>query len=511
MKKRIFAALVCLALVCSFAACDMEFGGLVGELLGDLNLPTDIEGRPLPDEILSDWAESGTMPAETWWDEETVYDETVAPNDRPDFQYSYRLYENQTLTVLGQNTIDLGLDEFSENALESSSYQRNQRMEKVFGIHVETLMAESGELEALVKNDVVSGTRDFDVVMGDMADTGASLAQSSVLLNLYDLPYLDLSTTSWDASVNEGLAIGNYLPMATGVVTPTAYLHTSLILNNKPIADNCGIDVYDYVRTGGWTIDKMNAMAELCYTDLNGDARIDQEDVLGLVATYDCANAFAVATDTMLIAKDADNMPVLNTDGMDRLAAAYESVYNLLFANGVLYFSSMQDAPGSGAAKSVFEQGNTMFYATTVQDAMQVNDMNVQMGILPFPKLNEEQESYRSYVNCSSTAVMVPIDVDKDFVGYVLEALVYATDDAYTITVSNRLVRSEQDQEMLDLVLEGKTLDFGSNYLLTATGGTVQCFKIALEQKNPTIMSLYKQYQKVLSKYLEQMVDSIPS
>ena len=35
MKKRIAIALVCVVLLCALAACDMEFGGLVGELLGE--------------------------------------------------------------------------------------------------------------------------------------------------------------------------------------------------------------------------------------------------------------------------------------------------------------------------------------------------------------------------------------------------------------------------------------------------------------------------------------------
>ena len=512
MKKRIAIVLVSLLLVCAFAACDMEFGGLVGELLGDLELPTDIAGRPLPDEMPPEWVESETVPAETWWDEDTTYEETVAPDDRSDFQYSYSLYTGQTLTVLGQNEDDLGFEETSGNDLESMSYLRNQIMEESFGINVEALMIEGGELAALVKNEAASGGGNCDIVMGGMADTGAALVQSGVLLNLRDLPYLDLTTARWDAGINEGLAFGNYLPMATGLAAPASNLHTSLLLFNKQTADNYGIDAYDYVQTGSWTVEKMHAIAEMCYVDLNGNGCTDEEDAFGVVASYNCANAFTVATDTMLIAKDADNMPVFNTEVTDRLATAYEGVYNMLFATSALYYSSMQDVPGSNVARTVFEQGNTLFYATTIEDVMQTNDMNIDMGLLPYPKLNLEQENYQSYVNCATTAIMVPVSVkDTEFVGYALEALAHTSDNMYTVTISNRICRSEQDREMLNIVLDTKTLDFGSTYLLTASGGVVQYFQMALEQQNPSVLSLIKQYEKVLGKYVEKLMESIPS
>ena len=37
--KRIAILLACLCMVCSLVACDMEFGGLVGELLGSGEAP----------------------------------------------------------------------------------------------------------------------------------------------------------------------------------------------------------------------------------------------------------------------------------------------------------------------------------------------------------------------------------------------------------------------------------------------------------------------------------------
>ena len=63
MKKRLFAALLCLILVVSFAACDMEFGGLVGELLGEGGAIGGVIDRP---DVEDSWIE------ETWVEDETV-------------------------------------------------------------------------------------------------------------------------------------------------------------------------------------------------------------------------------------------------------------------------------------------------------------------------------------------------------------------------------------------------------------------------------------------------------
>ena len=497
MKKKLLVALLCLTLVCCFTACnlaDFEFGGLVGELfsqgVGDY-IPSD-------DHIMPETAIKETWVEETWIEETWVEDETVS--------YPMHLYAGYTLTLLGSMEHDLGFDEYGDDIVAETSYRRNMSLTEQYSIAVDALLADQASLGDMVRNDVTAGQGDYDVVMGVIADPGAELAQKGMLYNLYGLSYVDIKGEGWDASNHEGLAIGSYLPMATGSLVPTSDLYTSMLVFNAVMMDEMGINPYDYVQCGGWTLSKMNTFAAMAYSDLNGNGYTDQDDALGLVATLDSANAFAVAADAVLIEKDAStNAPFLNSLTEEQVTA-YGLVFGLINENkgsyGVYGYAS--------DAQTAFEMGNTLLYTTTVQGAMQLMGSDVAYGILPYPKLSENQVDYRSYVDCYSTAVMIPVSAQRiDFVGYALNALTYSASGLLESTVGPRICRSEQDAEMLTLVLDSKTLDFGSNYLYANTEGAVQLFRMAIAQTSvDNLASLMARNEKVIQKGLKKLISS---
>ena len=504
MKKRMVIVLVCLTLVCSFAACDMELGGLVGELfdqgVGDY-VPSD-------DNFFPQTAVEETWIEDTWIEIETTVD---------DGEYSdlpTNLYAGQRLVLLGSTTHDLGFDDRQEDAVDVMSYGRNKTVEQTYGITVEPLLVDADELGDLVRSDDMSGQGTYDLVMGIIADPGASLAQTGMLLNLYDLPYLDIKNSHWDADNHSGLAIGSFLPMATGDVVPTSALYTSVLLFNAEIAEEMGVNLYDYVQCGGWTVPKMHSMVQNAYTDLNGDAMTDpDEDLLGFITTHEYANSFAVSTDVMLIDKAEANYPLIATDfgesDLARILTAYEHVSSLLRDRGTVYGTAVKGI-NAADAQNVFARGNALFYGTNINQALTVQQYSeIPFGLLPYPKLDESQESYQSWVDCSSTAVMVPAGAkDLSFVGYALEAMARASSGMFESSVGMRFCRSGEDAEMLRLVLDSKTLDFGSNYFYVDLGYAVQYLTSAMDAQNPDLSSLLSKNEKSIRKALDKLLNT---
>ena len=495
--KRFFVVLVSLVLICSFAACDMEFGGLVGELFyqGEGNYISS------DDHPISETAVEETAGIETWWDEPVEIETSHLPNDQ---------YVGQPLHVLGSNPSDLGQDEESLSLVSNLSYQRNQTVQQAFGMTVKTVSVPWELLTSEIENQFLSGIDEYELMFAP-AQTGVTLAQKGRLHNLYDIPWVDLYTQGWDADMHEGLSIGNYLPMASGVVTPDTILKTSVIYTNKRLAEEEGLaEMFVYVKEGEWTLEKMHAMSEMAYVDLNGDSTVNADaDRLGFVGLYDCAQAFACGADVEIVIKDTStNLPVLNQN-TEPIVAAYELFYAMMNTRGVLYEAAGSASDGEEyISESVFTSGRALFYAGNVQTAVDgLEYLEEEYGILPYPKATLKQTSYHSYVDCYASLIMIPGTVrDLDFAAYALEGMHQVSMGLYEDQISMRICRSPEDLEMLNLVFDTKTFDFAGSYLLANRQNSVLLFREAMKSEHSSIASDLRSYQKVWEQELQKMI-----
>lgn len=499
MKKRLLVALLCLTLLFSLVACDMEFGGLVGELFS----------QGVGDYVPSDDFILGPSIEETWIETDDIWIEETTPG----LELPENVYPGETVTILGGDYGDLGSPDVLSGIVHELSYQRNKMVEDVFNIHINTEYCSWTDIADKVKVTVRAGAPDYDIVMAGIANTGAALALDGCLVNLNTLPYVNMSSSAWDAGITQGFAIGSYLPMATGALVPSSDMCTAMIALNKQMADEMGVDMYDYVTSGGWTLAKMHAFVNESYVDLNGNGRADGDDRFGLALEGDRTYAFACGADVMLIDKDAQNLPVINDSSdsdLDPMLVAYDEFYAMVLRNGTLYLPTHSFTnTGKQEPQLVFENGRALLYGTTVDNALSMQDEGVEFGILPYPKLNEEQRSYQSFVNTAASAVMVPQSArNHDLAGYALAALAQTSNGLYRDRISTKVCRSAQDAEMLTLIWDTKTLDFGSNYLMGEMNLPVQYFGKLLDTNSGTVMTWLAQYQKTFQKALEQVVEA---
>lgn len=515
MKKRLILILVSLLLIGSFAACDMEFGGLVGELLNEGVLGEGLLGEI--DEVTIGNVIDRPDVEDSWieetWGEETWVETDILIEPTPGLELPENAYPGESVTILSSDYQDLGSLEELSGIVHELSYQRNKMVEDAFNIHINTEYCSWTDIADKTKTIVRAGAPDYDIVMAEIAYTGAELALDGCLVNLNTLPYVDMSGSAWDADVNEGLAIGSFLPMATGALVPTSDLSTSMLAFNKQMADEMGVDLYDYVACGGWTLSKMHTFVSETYVDLNGNGQADGDDRFGLALEGDRTYAFACGADVMLVDKDAQNLPVINDSSDsddDPMLVAFDEFYAMVLNRGCLYLATHSF---TNAAKQepqiVFESGRALLYGTTVEITLNLYETGILHGVLPYPKLNEEQVNYQSFVNTSACAVMVPKSArNHDLAGYALQGLALVSDGLYQQRLSTKFCNSAQDQEMLMLIWDTKTLDFGSNYLIGEMENKVQYFSALLDGQSGNVVSWFIQNQKGLQKYLEKLISS---
>ena len=126
---------------------------------------------------------------------------------------------------------------------------------------------------------------------------------------------------------------------------------------------------------------------------------------------------------------------------------------------------------------TIFSEGRglSMMHFTS-SAAVYLREMEDPYLILPMPKADETQETYRSYANPWMDAfVAIPKNADTDFAGFVSEALAYYSYKnvrplSYELTYKTKMARDENSAEMLGIIFDNLYLDFGC---ITDFGG--QC------------------------------------
>ena len=125
---------------------------------------------------------------------------------------------------------------------------------------------------------------------------------------------------------------------------------------------------------------------------------------------------------------------------------------------------------------SYFGDNKIAFYSHNIYDALELRDMEAEFGMLPLPKLNEEQEEYYSISNryFSSYALIPLASPDPQIAGTLLNALSYYGNKLLREAVYDRsfrslkLLRDEDSVQMFELIIDTQIQDMGLFYTSTA-------------------------------------------
>jgi len=99
-----------------------------------------------------------------------------------------------------------------------------------------------------------------------------------------------------------------------------------------------------------------------------------------------------------------------------------------------------------------------------------MSDCQFDVGIVPFPKYNEEQENYNSYIFMGANAIAIPAaHPNAELAGVVLEYMsAYSQRDVRSIyfdrTLAEKYAQEEDAREMLDIILRTGSFDLMDVY-----------------------------------------------
>jgi len=275
--------------------------------------------------------------------------------------------------------------------------------------------------------------------------------------------------------INE-MTINGELRYMVGDYSLTYYDHTYVMYFNKKMAEEYALeDIYQLVKDGKWTIDKCMEMARGKWKDNNNNnwSKEDPDDSFGYIT--DIPNT----TDSW--SAQFDVLPTTKEEGAIKIGYDVGKVTSILekmidfFATDDVYahYSVSTDTVEQNPLESIFKEGRALFYHATLKEAAAFRSMDIDFGIVPAPKWNETQTKYMTSAQNGYSSASVPADVKNvKKCGAIFASLTQESNRTvipayYDQALKYKFTRDDASAEMLDIIRDGFTLNFGMFYCET--------------------------------------------
>ncbi len=458
MKKRILILLALLLAAQSMTAC---------------------AGEKVPEETAPPAAVENTEPAA----EETEAEETEEENLFPKLEHTtsfsdYGGYEFGILTR-GMDIYlnEMDADEMTGEAVNDAIVTRNLTVEDLFNIKISSFANATGDGHGPngVENLIMAGDTSMDMIVGSCYGMMPKTV-NGFFYNLNALENLDLDALCWSQGIRETSTIAGKSYVASGSIALYYFKKSYALLLNRDLCTDFGInvdDVYTQVIDGKWTMDAMIELTQDIYVDTNGDGQPDGEDVYGCGILLNCMNdGWWSACEIPILTKDADGLVQFDI-GIEKLDAVNEKLRNYVWnSGGVLPMS--EDVIHS---REITANGtNNPFYQdklclTTMRleftETEQMREMESDFGVVPYPKYDEAQQQYHSYLHDAFSLVLVPNSCsDPEMTAAVMQAMAVESHNNvmpayYEVVLTTKYMRDQQSVKMLDIIFQNVAFDTG--------------------------------------------------
>ena len=454
-------------------------------------------------------------------DVKEVYDQEVKNLQGHEF---YFLVQDRTASHLQLN--EIYAEAMTGDKVNDAVYSRNAKLAETYNCSIsEERVADpiSHAREILSAGEYV-----YDFIFC-LTKNLRSLSAAGLMTDFMKLKNVQLDKAWYSQGFIEGLQINGRLFYLTGDASTIDDRATAVIYFNRDILDqNKQGDPYELVDSGKWTVQALYDMSEACAYDTDGDGvwTPGSKDVFAYMCGVQGDYAHVACSGGLYIA---------NMTGAGKFVIPGVVKEEILDAWGQLkplLTSPHRDCSSSG---TTFRTGGGAFYAVNLAAVLNWSNVAISFGILPFPKLNEQQEKYYTIVgNQVDGSFGIPATVDnmdetvyknagfesgKEFCGYFFNAFSYYSRQTLTPAFFEEVMKKQMMQDetavrMLELTLENKFydpvyfFDFGNLYRifnLAGTGGG----EIVTDTNYDNLVSLYNERylsaRTALNKYLEAL------
>ena len=254
-------------------------------------------------------------------------------------------------------------------------------------------------------------------------------------------------------------------------------------------------------------------MAELTkdvYQDIDGDGKKSKDDSYGMLMGWATEiDNMKEAFEIHVTEKGKDGFPeitLVNEHTIEAVGKINDYIHN----NDGVYTTS--DGDSRTQIYNMFSNGQGLMYTATLGKSEQLRAMNDDFGILPYPKYDESQKQYHSTSLDEFSLFVLPIDVkDKEMSAIITEALCAESYKKvvpvfYDTALKTKAARDDASSEMIDLIRDSLTFDFG--YLHSnSVNGVGHMFVNWIRNNNNNIASDYDKAKSATEEKLAKVLE----
>ena len=354
------------------------------------------------------------------------------------------------------------LEEGEGDTLSDTIYERGVKIKDHLGVSI--VLQDAGdwiEYAGNVIRTVQAGDDDYQLIMTPVYQGLTDLIISNALYDYGALDAVNLDAPYWSKDLMEEVKIGDqYLLGYSDFCLSDVHL---LIFNKGMVADNGMEAPYQLVRDHEWTIEKLMEMASKVAID-NGDQKWDNQDTYGIAGwgwTY--LISFITSSNLKIVDRDAEGLyKIAYENNKEKLDDLIETIFELYNAEYSFFWKAYDN--GKPEATINFAEGRTMFEFYSSKGLPGLRDVTFKFCILPYPKYDAKQESYKT-LSWNGMMVIPSTIKNPDMVGEVVELLAYYTGPVktayYEDLLGAKISEAPEDAEMLEVIWDSMVSDVG--------------------------------------------------
>ena len=291
---------------------------------------------------------------------------------------------------------------------------------------------------------------------------------------------------------------------------------TWVMMFNKKMISDLDLELpYDLVNNNEWTYDKMYEMMQVAKSDENGNGKVDiDEDRFGFATHNSSLGAFYYAAGLKVVDKDADDIPYFPEQNAEFVNLVLDKSIKI-WSDKSLTACADREGFDMPTLQKIFEEGRSLFLGEVMQLVFRLREMEIDFGLIPFPKYDSAQQNYGHFVHSTSAMLSIPINCTNiEKIASFVEAMSY--ESMYTLTpayyetaLTGKYFRDPESKKMLDIILQSRTFDLGSTHMFD-WGGVASVFTTLLSKGSNAYASNYakkiKSGKKILEKTLSKLL-----
>ncbi len=396
-----------------------------------------------------------------------------ATADTAPFKKTGETYDDATFFILlgsqaGDAFNDFKFAEENVTILDEAIKAKNAKVEEEFGVVINyEEKFKSSEAYNLAVESFGSNTHIYDLAMIAGYDI-VQLGYGGYLYDLNSMDYLDVTHEWWDQNANAEFAVADKLYYTTGDISIQDDLQQFCIAFNKGMYEQQGYDtsLYTLIEEDKWTFDKLYEYARNVTADFDGDGVMNMNDKYGILTWDDSIYGVFSAGGTKILNTE-DGEIKMTFSGDEKVFTALVNYTEQIKSIGINYSQRWDEGAGDAAIK-MFTEDRALFLFGRISSFNSFRDMETNYGILPYPKLSEEQDRYYTILSGyhANYTCMINLPTNIEMRGEVTEALAYYSQQLLTPafrekTLKGVHVRDDESIVSLEIMADSRIYDLG--------------------------------------------------